>query len=205
MQNGQWKEAVRELNLALQEDPKDDKAHFMIGVAYSNMDSVAQAYTHFTKAKELDSKKARDCDNNIQSNYAKHYKLGQNAFAQANFPTAAHEFNMATHGRPEAVGRALQPRGLVFAPRAGGTIRPTTPRRSAEADKVLELAPATDPNHMRALQLAANTLVYLGKPDDAVARMQKTIDEDPSKYQIVEDMGNDLMTQKHSGRAPRRS
>src|SRR5262249_9797523 len=96
VQNSQWTEAVRELKLAIQEDPKDDKAHFMIAVAYSNMDSVAQAYTHFMKAKELDPKKARDCDNNIQSNYAKHYKLGQNAFNQSNFPTAAHEFEMAT-------------------------------------------------------------------------------------------------------------
>ena len=194
VQNSQWTEAVRELKLAIQEDPKDDKAHFMIAVAYSNMDSVAAAYDHFTKAKELDPKKARDCDNNIQSNYAKHYKLGQTSFAQANYPTAAHEFNMATQADPKQSGGHYNL--AVSYERLALTDSTYYDKTLAEADKVLALAPMTDPNHMRALQLAASTLVYLNKPDEAVARMQKTIDEDPSKYQLVEDMGNDLMQQK---------
>jgi Tfp pilus assembly protein PilF len=194
VQNSQWTEAVRELNLAIQEDPKDDKAHFMIGVAYSNMDSVAQAYEHFTKAKELDPKKARDCDNNIQSNYAKHYKLGQTAFNQSNFPTASHEFQIATLADPKQSGAHYNL--AVAYSRLALSDSTYYQKTLAEADEVLELAPTTDPNHMRALQLAANTEVYLGKPDEAVERMRKTIDEDPSKYQMVEDMGNDLMQQK---------
>jgi len=194
VQNGQWNEAIRELKLALADDPKDDKAHFMIGVAYSNLDSVAQAYEHFMKAKELEPKKERDCDNNIQSNYAKHYKLGQTAFAQANFPTAAREFLMSTMADPRQSGGHYNL--AVSYSRLALTDSTYHQKALAEADKVLELTPATDPNHMHALQLAANTLVDLGKPAEAVARMQKTIDEDPSKYQIVEDMGNDLMGQR---------
>jgi Tfp pilus assembly protein PilF len=194
LQNSQWTEAVRELKLAIQEDPKDAKAEFGIGVAYSNMDSVAQAYAHFTKTKELDPKKARDCDNNIQSNYAKHYKLGQTSFAQANFPTAAHEFGAATLADPKQ-SSAHYNLAVAYS-RLALSDSTYYEKTLAEADKVLELAPLSDPNHMHALQLAANTLVHLGKPDDAVARMQKTIDEDPSKYQVVEDMGNELMDQK---------
>jgi Tfp pilus assembly protein PilF len=194
VQNSQWTEAVRELKLALQEDPKDDKAHFMIAVAYSNMDSVGLAYDHFMKAKELDPKKVHDCDNNIQSNYAKHYKLGQNAFNQQNYPTAAHEFDMAAQADPKQSGGHYNL--AVSYERLAEHDSTYYAKTLTEADKVLELAPMSDPNHMRALQLAASTLVYLNKPDDAVARMQKTIDEDPSKYQLVEDMGNDLMQQK---------
>jgi tetratricopeptide (TPR) repeat protein len=166
----------------------------MIAVAYSNMDSVGQAYDHFMKAKEIDPKKARDCDNNIQSNYAKHYKLGQTAFNQANYPTAAHEFSMATQADPKQSGGHYNL--AVSYERLALSDSTYYDKTLTEADKVLALAPMTDPNHMRALQLAASTLVYLGKPEEAVARMQKTIDEDPSKYELVEDMGNDLMQQK---------
>src|SRR5512134_3523575 len=111
VQNGQFHEAVRELKLAIEEDPKDSKAHFMIGVAYSSLDqkgeqmidsvaAVGLAYEHFMKAKELDPKKARDCDTNIQSNYARHYQAGQKAFAQAGYSMAAHEFELATQASP---------------------------------------------------------------------------------------------------------
>lgn len=193
VQNGQWKEAIRELKLAIADDPEDDKAHFMLGVAYSNMDSVAQAYEHFMKAKELEPKKARDCDNNIESNYAKHYKLGQTAFNQQNFPTAAHEFEMATLASPKQSGGHYN-LAVTYSRLALGDSTYYA-KTLAEADKALELTSSTEPNHMHALQLAANTLVHLGRPEEAVARMRKTIDEDPSKYQMVEDMGNDLMTQ----------
>jgi len=200
VQNGQYNDAVRELKLAIEEDPKDEKAHFMIGVAYSNLDSVGLAYTHFTKAKELDPKKARDCDNNIQSNYAKHYKLGQTAFSQQNIPTAAREFYLATLADPKqssshynlavSYSRLAQADSTYYA------------KTLASADKVLELTEPSDPNYSRAIQLAANQLVYLGKPDEAKARLQKTIDEDPSKYPMVEEMGMDLMNrQKWAGAA----
>jgi Tfp pilus assembly protein PilF len=194
IQNSQWPEAVRELKLAIQEDPKDDKAQFGLGIAYANMDSVAAAYKSFMITKQLDPKKAHDCDNNIQSLYAKHYKLGQNAFNQQNYPTAAREFEMATLADPKQSGGHYNL--AVSYERIAEKDSTYYDKTLAEADQVLALAPMTDPNHMRALQLAANTLVFLGKPDDAVARMQKTIDEDPSKYQLVEDMGNDLMQQK---------
>jgi Tfp pilus assembly protein PilF len=192
VQNSQWTEAVRELKLAIEEDPKDDKAHFMIGVAYSNMDSVALAYKHFMKAKELEPKKARDCDNNIQSNYAKHYQQGQKSFAQANYPTAAHEFFLATEADPKQ--SAGHYNLAVTYSRLALSDSTYYAKTLAEADKVIELTDPKEPNHEKALQLAANQLVYLGKPDEAVERMRKTIEEDPSKYPLVEEMGNDLMT-----------
>lgn len=211
VQNEQYPEAVRELKLAITEDPKDVKAHFMIAVAYSKldekgtqlMDSVATvglAHTHFTKAKELDPKKARDCDTNIQANYARHYNAGQVAFKQKNITQAAHEFDLASKADPKQSSAhynlAVSYSHLA---QADSTYYAKT---LASADKVLELADPKDPNYEKALQLAANQLIYLGKPDEAKARLQKTIDEDPSKYPIVEEMGNDAMLrQKWAGAA----
>ncbi|HET6347665.1 MAG TPA: tetratricopeptide repeat protein [Candidatus Krumholzibacteria bacterium] len=207
VQNGQYDEAVRELKLAIEEDPNDAKAHFMIGVAYSNLDmkgkqlidsvaTVQLAYEHFTKAKELDKKKAYDCDNNIQSNYARHYKSGQVDFNMnpSNYVGAAKEFRLATLASPEQSG-AHYNLAVTYSRLA---LNDTTyyEKTLTEADQVLKLTEPSDPNYMRALQLAANTLVYLHRPDEAVERMRKTIEEDPSKYQVVEDMGNDLMTRQ---------
>lgn len=209
VQNSQWSEAVRELKLAIAEDPKDEKAHFMIGVAYSNldmsgtqlMDSVATvglAYDHFTKAKELDPKKARDCDTNVQSNYARHYKAGQVAFGGANFPTAAREFDLAAKADPKQ-SSAHYNLAVAYS-RLALTDSTYYEKTLKEANQVLDLADPKEPNYTKALQLAANQLVYIGKPDEAVALLQKTIDEDPSKYPLVEEMGTELMQrQKWAG------
>lgn len=211
VQNEQFPEAVRELKLAIAEDPKDEKAHFMIAVAYSSLDekgtalfdsteTVGLAYTHFTKAKELDPKKARDCDGLIQANYARHYNAGQVAFKQNNVTQAAREFELATKANPKQAS-AFYNLAVSYSrlAQADSTYYAKT---LASADKVLELADPKDPNYEKALQLAANQLVYLGKPDEAKARLQKTMDEDPSKYPIVEEMGNDLMVrQKWAGAA----
>lgn len=194
IQNSQWKEAVRELLLAVEEDPKDAKAQFGLGLSYSNLDSVALAYKHFTITKELDPKKAKDCDNNIQSNYARHYKSGQTAFSQVNYPTAAREFELATYSDPKQSGAHYNL--AVAYSRLAQSDSTYYAKALAEADMVLELADPKDPNYERALQLAANQLVYLGKPEEAMERMRKTIEEDPTKYEIVETMGNDLM-QRH--------
>ncbi|HEX6790048.1 MAG TPA: tetratricopeptide repeat protein [Candidatus Krumholzibacteria bacterium] len=201
VQNKQYNEAVRELRLAIQEDAKDSKAHFMIGVAYSFLDSVGLAYDHFTKAKELDPKKAQDCDDNIQSNYAKHYQQGQKFFQQQNMAGAAHEFEMATQASPKQ-SSAHYNLAVAYSRLANPTDSTYYAKTLAAADKVLELTEPKDPNYLRALQLAANQLVYLGKPEEAKARLQKTIDEDPSQYPIVEEMGMDLFAkQKWAGAA----
>jgi Tfp pilus assembly protein PilF len=201
VQNKQYNDAVRELRLAIQEDPEDAKAHFMIGVAYSYLDSVALAYEHFMKAKELDPKKAQDCDDNIQSNYAKHYQQGQKFFQQQNVAGAAHEFEMATLASPRQ-SSAHYNLAVAYSRLANPADTTYYAKTLAAADKVLELTDPKDPNYLRALQLAANQLVYLGKPEEAKARLQKTIDEDPSQYTIVEEMGNDMMNrQKWAGAA----
>ena len=112
-QEGNYELAIKLAQEAVAKNPKDAEAHFQLGVSYSYLDSVALAYEHFMKAKELDPEKAADVDNNIQSNFAKHYKLGQSSFNRAGLKTAASEFELATKANPTQVGGVLQPGGRV--------------------------------------------------------------------------------------------
>jgi Flp pilus assembly protein TadD len=104
-QEGNYDLAIQLCKEALQANPNDAEAHFQLGFAYSHLDSVELAYQHFMKSAELDPKKQRDAGDNIQSNFAKHYKLGQNAFNRADYRTATTEFELATKADPrQAIG-----------------------------------------------------------------------------------------------------
>jgi len=194
-QNSQWKEAVRELLLAIEEDPKDDEAHFQLAFAYSNLDSVALAYKHFMKAKELQPKKARDVDDNIKSNYARHYKAGQAAFGRSDFRLAAVEFERATFADP--MQSAAHYNLAVSFSRLASTDSTYNTKVLAEADKVLELAPPSDPNYAKSLQLAARQLVELGQVDEAVARFQTLVEKDPEQYAMVEETANEMFNMRN--------
>jgi tetratricopeptide (TPR) repeat protein len=193
-QNGQYPEAVAILKKAIAKDPKDAKAHFQIGFAYSKLDSVALAYQHFMKAKELDPKKTNDIADNIAHNYAQHYKLAQVAFTQEDFAKAAREFETATQADP------TQPTAhynlAVTYSRLAATDSTCHEKALAEADKVLALTTPTDPNYTKALQLAGRQLVELGREDEAIARFQRLVDEDPSKYQVIEEIGTELVNEQ---------
>ena len=132
----------------------------MIGIAYSELDSVAQAYQHFTIAKELQPKKAHDIANNIQSNYARHYQLGQNAFKQTNVNEAANQFLLATQADPTQSSGHYN-LAVMYA-RLSLADSTYEVKALAEADQVLKLAQPTDPNYIRALQLASRMLAQLG-------------------------------------------
>ena len=124
-QNGQYPEAVVILKKALAKDPKDSKAQFQIAFAYSKLDSVALAYQHFMKAKELDPKKANDVADNIASNYARHYKVAQNAFARDDFASAATRcFSL----RKPAIWRAFHSSVTPWkrSPAVGSLVKPMT-------------------------------------------------------------------------------
>ncbi len=195
IQNKQYEQARAILLKAIAKDPKDADAQFYIGLAYSEMDSVAQAYSHFMKAKELEPKKARDIANNIASNYARHYTLAQNAFKQTNVTEAAKQFELATEADPTQ--SAAHYNLAVMYSRLASTDSTYDEKALVEADRVLELAPPSDPNYIRAFQLAARSLAQLGRIDEAVGRAQAMIDKDPTKYPAVEEIGMELFNARN--------
>lgn len=194
-QNGQYQEAVTILKKALASNPKDAKAHFQIGFAYSNLDSVALAYAHLMKAKELDPKKAGEVADNIAHNYAKHYKLAQVAFGGSDIKRAATEFELATQADP------VQPTAhynlAVAYSRLAAEDSTYHEKALGEADKVLELSNPSEPNYTKALQLAGRQLVELGREEEAVDRFKRMIEEKPADYPVVEEIGMDLVNEQN--------
>jgi tetratricopeptide (TPR) repeat protein len=195
IQNKQFEDARKILLKAIEKNPKDADGHFYLAVAYSELDSVALAYKHFNKAKELEPKKARDAANNIASNYARHYKFGQDAFKQQDVQRAAREFKMATEADPtQSAGHynlAVMYSRLAM---ADSTYDAQT---LVEADEVMKLTQPSDPNYTNSLVLATSALAEMGRVDEAVARVQTLVEKDPTKYATIENIGNKLFDQQN--------
>jgi tetratricopeptide (TPR) repeat protein len=195
IQNKQYEEARTILLKAIAKDPKDDDGHFYLAIAYSELDSVALAYSHFMKAKELEPKKARDAANNIAHNYAKHYQLGQSAFKQTDVTKAANEFLLATQADPTQSSGHYNL--AVMYSRLAMSDSTYHAKTLEEADKVLAMTEPSDPNYTNSVQLATTALAQLGRIDEAVARVQTLVEKDPSKYATVEGIGNQLFDAKN--------
>jgi tetratricopeptide (TPR) repeat protein len=186
-QEGNYEMALKLAKEALEKNPNDAEAHFQMGVSYSYLDSVALAYEHYIKAKELDPEKTADVDNNIQSNFARHYKLGQSSFNRQDMKGAATEFELATKANPTQA-RAYY--NLAVAYQRLAAAEPKYHEKAlAAADKVLELSNPTEENYTKALQLAGRELVELQREEEAVSRFKRLIEEDPASYKIIEEIG----------------
>jgi superkiller protein 3 len=192
-QEGNYELAIDLAKQALADNPNDAEAYFQLGVSYSHLDSVALAYDCFVKSIELDPKKEKDADNNIQHNFAKHYKLGQSAYKRDDFQTASEEFVLATMADPtQSVG--YYNLGVSYYS-MGREVDPKYYDKSVEAlDKVLELSNPSDGNYVKALGFAGKALAATGREEEARDRFERLIEEDPTSYQVIEDIGNDLLT-----------
>jgi tetratricopeptide (TPR) repeat protein len=194
-QEGNYELAIKLAQEAVAKNPKDAEAHFQLGVSYSYLDSVALAYQHFMKAKELDPEKAADADNNIQSNFAKHYKLGQSSFNRQDLKTAASEFELATKANPT---QAVAYYNLAVAnQKLAQTDSTLHVRALAAADKVLSLSNPTEANYTKALRVAGEELIVLHRENEAGQRFKRLIDEDPASYKVIEDIGTEELEGKN--------
>lgn len=193
-QEGNYELAIKLAKEALAKDSKDAEAHFQLGVSYSYLDSVALAYEHFMTAKKLDEEKTADVDNNIQSNFAKHYKLGQSSFNRQDMKTAAVEFELATKANPT---QAVAYYNLAVAYQRLAMADSTLHVKSlAAADKVLELSNPTESHYIKALQVAGHELVALHREDEAAKRFKRLIEEDPGSFRVIEDIGTAELEQR---------
>lgn len=201
-QEGNYDLAIDLAKQALAENPDDAEAHFQLGISYSHLDSVALAYEYFTKAASLDPKKARDVENNIQHNFAKHYKLGQSAYNRNDYETAAAEFDISTQADPTQsvayYNLSVAQREMARQNNDNEAMRTKYLEASvASADKVLELSNPSEANYVKALRVAGRSLVELGRADEARERFSRLIEEDPTSYDVIEDIGTDLLEQRN--------
>jgi tetratricopeptide (TPR) repeat protein len=190
-QEGNYEIAIELLNQAIAENPADAEAYFQLGISYTNLDSVSLAYQNFTKAAELDPKRERDVNNNIQHNFAKHYKLGQSAYNRGEYQGAADEFLLSTKADPkQSVG--YYNLGIAYSSMARDN--PEYYKLTIDAmDKVLELSNPSEANYIKALQTAGRALVKDGRPEEAEERFRRLVEEDPTSYGAIEDIGNEML------------
>jgi Flp pilus assembly protein TadD len=191
-QEGNYELAIDLAKQAIAENPNDAEAYFQLGVSYSNLDSVALAYDNFVTAMKLDPKKEKDSKNNIQHNFAKHYKLGQGAARRDDFQMAAEEFKLATESDPtQALG--YYNLGVSYA-RLGKDVDPKYYDDAIDAlDKVLELSNPSEAHYIQALEVAGQALANTGREDEARERFERLIEEDPTNYEVIENIGMDLL------------
>lgn len=189
--------AIEQANIALQKNPDDAEAYFQLGVAYSKLDSVQLAYKTFTKAGQLDPKRQEMVDNNIQSNFARHYNFALTYIKDPAAPLdelkqAAMEFKLATQADP------AQEKGYYQLGKTYARMGDADPKYYALAipplDKVLELSTPADANYVEALSLAGQVLAKTGNPEEAQSRFSRLVEEDPTSYHVIERIGMDLLT-----------
>jgi tetratricopeptide (TPR) repeat protein len=200
-QEGNYELALDLCEQALAQNPNDAEAFFQRGVAYSHLDSVALAYKAFIKAKELDPKKSKDVDNNIQHNFAKHYKLGQSAGKREDFQTASEEFELAVSADPtQAVG--YYNLGVSYARLGREVDAKYYDDAIVTLEKVLELSNPSESYYINALEVLGKSLAASGREEEARQSFERLIEEDPTSYEVIENIGNDLLnTQRWKGAA----
>lgn len=183
--------AIETARQGLAKDPNDAEAYFQLGIAYSKLDSVGNAYRDFMKSAELDPKREKMVNDNIQSNFARHYNLGLNLSKEDEVMSAANEFELATHADPR------QSRGYYMLGREyallGATDSSYYPKAIESFDMVLELSSPADKQYIDALSSAGQVLAKMGQPHEAVSRFNRLVEEDPTNYRVIEKIGYDLL------------
>ena len=193
---GRYDLAIKTATEALAKNPTDAEAHFQLGIAYSNLDSTGLAYTHFTKSKELDPDQIRktNVENNIQSNFAKHYNRALKVKNDGDETAALEEFAKATAADPR------QARGFFQLAKVYAGMGEKNPKYYDDAisnfDRVLELATPAEKNYIDALSMAGEVLAKSGKPEEAVTRFARLVEEDPTNYRVIEKLGYNLLKEE---------
>lgn len=194
-QEGNYELAIDLSRQALADNPNDAEAYFQLGVSYSFLDSVALAYENFSQAMALDPKKKKDAENNIQHNFAKHYKLGQSAYKRDDFQAASEEFVLAVSADPtQAVG--YYNLGVSYYSLAKELDEKYYVNAIEALDKVLELSNPSESNYINSLSFAGKSLAAMGREEEARERFERLIEEDPTSYEVIESIGNDLLNQQ---------
>ncbi|MFQ5511519.1 MAG: tetratricopeptide repeat protein [Candidatus Krumholzibacteriia bacterium] len=192
---GRFDLAIQTATEALAKNPQDAEAHFQLGISYSNLDSTGLAYQHFMKAAELDPNQIRkkNVENNIQSNFAKHYNRALKVTSDDK-AAAVLEFIKATKADPR------QSKGFFQLARVYARLGDDDPDYYDKAidsfDRVLELATPAEKHYIDALSLAGEVLAKAGRPEEAVSRFARLVEEDPSSYRVIEKLGYDRLERK---------
>ena len=200
-QSGRYDLAIKTANEALATNPNDAEAEFQLGLAYSYLDSVGLAYSHFKRSAQIDPTRETDAQNNIQSNFAKHYNKALNSLKDDDQLAAAAEFERAVEADP-VDAKGYSQLGTVYTRLADEDPDSTQAAQYYDKavtnfDKVLELAKPGDKQYVDALKVAGQILAKTGRVEEAASRFGRLVEEDPTNYRAIEDIGYDLVNARN--------
>jgi len=191
-QHGNYPEAIKQAQAALANNPNDAEAHFQLGVSYSMTKKMGEAYEEFMTAARLDpEKKKEDAENNIRSNWARHFNNGVAEFQSENHVGAVMEFEQATLADPRQIKGWLN-LAKVYS-RIGREDSTYWEKAFAVADTLRAKVKMEDEEYGDVLAIAGDLLIRRGEIEEALSLFEKLLLDDPANFEIVEDVGNELI------------
>ena len=193
-QTGNYEDAIAQAKLGLEKNPNDAEAHFQLGISYSYTEEMALAYENFTRAKELDPNKEKLAEDNIKSNWARHFNAGIAEFQGDNIEGAAVEFEEAVDADPRQVKGWLN---LAKSYNALAAEDSTYWEKSyVVVDTLMVLITEEDQDYGKVLELAGKVYIIQGEKDRAYEIFEKLMRDDPVNAEIAEDVGNDFLVKE---------
>ena len=194
-QTGNYEEAIEQAKLGLEKKPNDAEAHFQLGISYSYTEEMALAYEHFTRAAEIDPNKKELAEDNIKSNWARHFNAGIAEFQGDNVEGAAVEFEEAVMADPRQVNGWLN---LAKSYNRLAAEDSTYWEKSfVVADTLMSLITEEDKDYGKVLELSGRVLIVKGEKERAFEIFERLMRDDPVNAEVVEDVGNDYLVQEN--------
>ena len=194
-QTGNYEEAIEQAKLGLAKKPNDAEAHFQLGISYSYTEEMALSYENFTRAAELDPNKKELVEDNIKSNWARHFNAGIAEFQGDNIEGAAVEFEEAVMADPRQINGWLN---LAKSYNRLAADDSTYWEKSfVVADTLMALITEDDEDYGKVLELSGRVLIVKGEKERAYEIFEKLMRDDPVNAEIVEDVGNDYLVQEN--------
>jgi len=194
-EHGNYPEAIKQAQAALAKNPDDAEAHFQLGISYSMTKKMREAYEEFMTAARLDPEgKQEDVENNIRSNWARHFNNGVAEFQSENYVGAVNEFEQATLADPRQIKGWLN-LAKVYSRIA---IDDSTywDKAFAVADTLQASVDINDEEYGDVLAIAGGLLIRRGEKEEALSLFEKLLLDDPANFDIVEGVGNDLIAEQ---------
>ncbi|MDD3642354.1 MAG: tetratricopeptide repeat protein [Candidatus Krumholzibacteria bacterium] len=187
-QTGNYEDAIAQAKAGLAKNPADAEAYFQLGISYSYTGEMRLAYESFMKAAELDPKKKSIAEDDIRSNWARHFNSGIAEFQSDNLEGAAQEFTLATDADPRMIKGWLNLANVYNSlAESDSTYWEKT---FAVTDTLMARVGEEDDDYDKVLALAGQVMIVRGEKDQAYGIFERLMRDDPVNAEIVEDVGN---------------
>jgi tetratricopeptide (TPR) repeat protein len=202
-QTKNYTKAIEMGTLAIEKKPDDAEAYFQLAIAYSLREEpdLELAYRYFRMAADLDPKKETLSEDNIGSNWAKHFNMGVLEYQSENLLGAAKEFEQATLADPRKIKGWLNlAMGYNRIAREDSTYEEAL---FAATDTLMGLVDTGDADYGKVLALSGRVMIMKGDEDKAVEIFERLLLDDPTHATEIERVGNDFLKAENYASAVR--